>query len=272
MYSNFGLIGTPLSHTLSPVIHNYFIQQNRINGGYCCFDIKPDELDNVLFLFKKYHFKGFNITLPYKETVLDYLDTVDEEAKTIKSVNTVKIKSGRLTGYNTDIYGIMDTFDFYSVSIHGKNILLLGAGGASKAMLYVLKKMGYGNLFLANRTVSRAKEIIKEFDMKNVTVLDIERLKYFDNSINYDIIINTTSAGITGEGSYLFDQLEGEVAFDMQYSLSGETYFLKKVKAGLKIDGLLMLIGQAYHAFKLWNEIEFEKSYKEILGSLRSRT
>jgi len=94
----------------------------------------------MLFLFKKYNFKGFNITLPYKETILDCLDAVDEEAKVIKSVNAVKIKSGRLIGYNTDIYGIMDTFDFYSVTTQEKNVLLLGAGGASKSMLYVLKK------------------------------------------------------------------------------------------------------------------------------------
>jgi len=88
--------------------------------------------------------------------------------------------------------------------------------------------MGYGTLFIANRTASRAKEIIKSFDMKNVTVLNIKRLKYFDNSINYDIIINTTSAGITGEDSNLFDGLEAEVAFDMQYSLKRETSFLKR--------------------------------------------
>jgi len=102
----------------------------------------------------------------------------------------------------------VDTFDFYSVTTQGKNILLLGAGGASKAeCCIVLKKWAIGTLFIANRTASRAKEIIKSFDMKNVTVLNIERLKYFDNSINYDIIINTTSAGITGEDSHLLMDL-----------------------------------------------------------------
>lgn len=271
MYSNMGLIGKPISHTLSPSIHNYFLYKNRINGGYCCFDIQENEINDILDFFKKFSFKGFNVTLPYKETIIKFLDKIDDDARCMNSVNTVKIDDGKLIGFNTDIYGIIETFNLYGISPIGKNILIIGAGGACRGLLYILKKLGYGFIDIVNRDLLKAERLLKEFNIENFKLFDVNKLNAFDNSLKYDIIINTTSVGLTGENVYNFEKLSANVAFDMQYSLSGDTLFLSKVFADIKIDGLPMLIGQAYQAFKVWHGISFESDYQDIISRLRSR-
>ncbi|MCA1927306.1 MAG: shikimate dehydrogenase [Calditerrivibrio sp.] len=271
MYSNMGLIGKPLTHTLSPFIHNYFLYKNSINGGYCCFDIYEDELGKIVEFFKKTNFKGFNVTLPYKETIIKFLDQIDDDARYMNSVNTVKIDDGKLIGYNTDIYGILETFNLYEISPIDKKILIIGAGGACRGLFYVLKKLGYGFIDIVNRNLSKAEKLVKEFNIENFRLFEVNKLNSFDNSLKYDIIINTTSVGLTGDNIYNFEKLSADIAFDMQYSLSGETLFLGKVISDKKVDGLPMLICQAYQAFKIWSGLDFENDYQDIISRLRSR-
>ncbi|MEF3254914.1 MAG: shikimate dehydrogenase [Deferribacterales bacterium] len=266
MYSNYGLIGKPLSHSLSPIIHNYFINITSINGGYCCFEIDHTQIKDIVGIFKMFNFKGFNVTLPYKQVIMDYLDDIDEIAKKISAVNTVRIDCGRLIGYNTDINGIDETFKYYNVEINNKEILIIGAGGGCRGLLQYLKNFNYKSLSLMNRDVDKARILVSEIGIKNIDIIDINS---FDNCKKYDIIINTTSAGLTGESYIEFSALNSEVAFDMQYSLTGSTYFLDRVKSFVKIDGLLMLIGQAYHAFMIWNNIRFTLDYSNLLKRLR---
>ncbi|MGB9731710.1 MULTISPECIES: shikimate dehydrogenase [Calditerrivibrio] len=263
MYKNFGLIGKPISHSISPKIHNIFLYLNRLNGGYCCFEVEDSQLADIIDLFKKMHFAGFNVTLPYKEIIIDFLDDLDSDAEKIGAVNTVKIKDGKLIGYNTDIFGIRETFKFYNVGLGGKVIVVLGAGGAVRGLLYELKNHDYEKLIIVNRTVEKGFLIAEEFGIKKYTVMDI---KSFDYSKKYDIIINGSSAGISG-GVVLWD-LKADVAFDMQYDLDKKTIFLEKVDCKKGFDGILMLVGQAYKAFCIWNDFDFAIDYNEVIKML----
>ncbi len=263
MYKNFGLIGNPLSHTISPRIHSIFLNENRINGGYNCFEVKENELPEILDFFKRMKFVGFNITLPYKSKIIEFLDDIDESAKEIGAVNTVKIIDGKLVGFNTDIFGIRETFRFYDVDLKGKRVLVLGAGGATRGLLYELKRYNYKEIVVANRTLNNAEKLIYELKMERTFA---SSLNFFDNFGKYDIIINSSSAGISGE--VCFKNLHCEVFFDMQYSVKGRTLLLEQVVYKNGFDGLVMLIGQAYKAFCIWNDLDFQISYDEIIKML----
>ncbi|ADR19556.1 shikimate dehydrogenase [Calditerrivibrio nitroreducens] len=263
MYKNFGLIGKPISHSISPKIHNIFLYTNRLNGGYCCFELEDSQLPDVIDLFKKMHFTGFNVTLPYKERIIDFLDGLESDAEKIGAVNTVKIENGKLIGYNTDIFGIRETFKFYNVDLSKKVIVVLGAGGAARGLLYELRNHDYEELIIVNRTVEKGFLIAEEFEIKKYSVKD---LNSFDYSKKYDIIINSSSAGLSGGA--VFGDLKADVAFDMQYDLEKKTIFLEKVDCKRGFDGLVMLVGQAYKAFCIWNGFDFSINYDEVIKML----
>ncbi|MCX8084144.1 MAG: shikimate dehydrogenase [Calditerrivibrio sp.] len=267
-FRNFALIGKPLKHSLSPIIHTTFLYKNRINGGYCCFEVEADEISELLDFFRSHSFYGFNVTLPYKETVIKFLDDIDEDAEKIRSVNTVLIKDNRLLGYNTDIKGIQDTFKFYNIDTSTKEILVIGAGGATRGLLYQLKKSGYKHITITSRTLDKAKKLIEEFSIEKC---DIKPLNTFDKKKKYDIIINSSSIGITSiEDSDYLRNLRSEFVFDMQYKIDGKTFFLDHTEYEVGVDGLIMLIGQAFEAFKIWNNIEFDIDYNEIINIIGS--
>jgi len=253
VYLNAGITGHPLDHTLSPMLHNYFMYHFRINGGYCCFDVgEKESLGFLLNNLKKWHFKGINVTLPYKNDIISYLDFVDKNALNIGAVNTIVFEdNGSMSGYNTDFYGIYKTFEINGVDCNGKNILVIGAGGATKALLYYLNSFNYNSLTLINRSLDKAERLSLKFNMKNVVVEDLDFLK---KNNEYDIIINTTSIGID-DGSFLdMSKISSkEFVFDLQYS-KAETPFLKQYKYRVNnyTDGLVMLIYQGYESFLKW--------------------
>lgn len=263
MYKNFGLIGNPLSHTISPRIHNIFLNITRINGGYNCFEVDENELGDIVHFFKKMRYVGFNVTLPYKQKIIDFMDKIDDSAIKVGAINTVKILDGKLYGFNTDIFGINETFRFYNIDLNRKDVLVLGAGGATRGLLYELKKYDYKEVTIVNRTLENAEKLLDEFKMARSCAIS---LNLFDNFKKYDIIINSSSAGISG-GVFL-EGLECEVFFDMQYALRGETFLMKQISYKKGFDGLVMLIGQAYKAFCIWNEIDFEINYDTVVKML----
>jgi len=260
MYRNFALIGKPLAHTISPKIHNVFMYKNRINGGYCCFEVEEDQLGDIIYFFKKMNFLGFNVTLPYKEKIISFLDELDVDAKGVGAVNTVKVVNGKLVGYNTDIFGIKETFRHFGIDLTDKTILVIGAGGAARGLLYFLKHLSYKEIIILNRTVENAEKLVKEIGLQRYF---ISSLNSFDNSKKYDIIINASSAGFSGE--FQFDSMKSEIVFDMQYSLGKKTLFLEKMEYKVGFDGILMLIGQAYKAFSIWNDVEFDIEYEKLI-------
>ena len=268
MYNNTGLIGHPLSHTLSPLIHNYCYFNSGINGGYCCFDIPKEDLSWLISIFKKYSFKGFNVTLPYKSEIISLMDHLSEEVEQIGASNTVKIQDDKLYGYNTDIKGILATFNLFNVTLRDKKILVLGSGGSARPLFYMLKNAGARSVDVVNRTVKNTENILNELKIQKFNIYDTLFLKQRNM---YDIIVNTTSLGLNSEDFFEMSNVGcSEFAFDLQYSVHGDTPFLSKYRGRCKCisDGLVMLISQGVEAFNIFHNMSFSWDVFDIRNKL----
>ncbi|KAA0259306.1 shikimate dehydrogenase [Deferribacter autotrophicus] len=262
---NYCLIGHPVNHSLSPIIHNYFIFHAKLNAGYVCFDIVENEFEKYIDLLRN-NFDGFNITVPYKEKIIKYLDEIDIEAGNIGAVNCVKNINGKLVGFNTDIYGIKITFEKYNVNLNYKDILVIGSGGATKPLIQYIKNFSYSKLDIVNRTVSKAENLIEKFKLKKTRAFPLE---YLGKNEIYDIIINTTSIGLEG-GWFCKMNIEAkEFVFDMQYKLESKTPFLSQINVEQFCDGKIMLIYQAYKSFEIWNSISLQFDLTKIIKQMR---
>ena len=261
MYVNIGIIGTPLPHTLSPIIHNNFFHNTCINGGYTVFDIKDSSnLENVLEFLREHHFVGVNVTHPYKERVYELCNSYGNFAEYSKAVNLIKFSDKGMKGYNTDVYGIDKLFELNDVKIDNSSILILGAGGASRALVTALNKHTNLDLSIANRSIDKA-EAVANLSTHNITVIPYANL----SAIDTDIVINTTSIY---DGDFDFLNVAMGVrycAIDLQYS-SGMTPFLDFMRlkySHLKlVNGIDMLIMQAYKSFNIWTGRKFDFDIK----------
>lgn len=272
MYNNTGLIGHPLSHTLSPLIHNFFYFNAGVNGGYCCFDVQKSDLPGIISNFKKYNFRGFNITLPYKKDILEFADFLSEDVENIGAANTVAVRENKLYAYNTDIKGIIDTFKVFDVQLKNKRILVLGSGGSARPLFYLLKDASPKSVDIVNRTIKNTEDILSELKIQSFNIYDTFFLKRRNI---YDIIVNTTSLGLKGDCFFDMENIEcSEFLFDFQYNINNETPFLLSFngKYHLKSDGLVMLISQAAESFNIfhglshcWDALEVKS---KILNSL----
>ncbi len=247
---SYGLIGKDIDHSLSPDIHNFLFEKNSLDARYGLFDI--DNLQEIKEHLEKNNIEGANVTKPYKIDIMGYLDELENSAKRIGSVNTVTIERGRTVGCNTDGLGAKDSLEYFT-SIKDKSILQIGAGGAGRAIAYVLSKSA--DVTVLNRTIKKAKKL-ERFG------LDADKLnkKNLKKSLNdCDILINTTFVGMNEDRSlvprsYLDETI---MVFDIVYTPL-KTRLLRDAKeTGCEtIDGLWMLIHQAVHSFKVWTDLE----------------
>lgn len=265
MYINLGLIGHPLSHTFSPVIHNYFIYKTGICGGYTCYNVSQENLPDLVEYFKKYDFKGINVTVPYKTEIMKYCDKLEFSSEEAGAVNTLLFDNGKITGYNTDIFGFKKMLESSNITTKGKRVLLLGAGGASRAVIPFVRESKPDRFVICNRTKSKAEEISIQYG-------NGAEICSFDEIVNeeYDIVINSTSIGLKGEPFLDLKIKCKEAAVDMIYR-PYETSFLSCFSGVKKVNGLSMLVWQAAGSFKIWTgvNVEPEMSYFEniVYGS-----
>ena len=254
-----GLIGHPVEHSLSPIMHNEALRDKNLNYVYLAFDVHPDRLKYVVSGAKALGtFSGFNVTVPHKVEIIKYLDEIDNEAQLIGAVNTVKIKDNKAIGYNTDGLGVRMSLEEEIGRIKGKNILIIGAGGAARAVSFELAKDN--SITIINRTVENAKTLAKDISNKlNKNIgygglnIDIE---------DYNIIIHTTPVGmypnINTKPIIDVDKINKDmVVMDLIYN-PRETVLLKESrKRGAKtINGLGMLVYQGAIAFEIWTGIK----------------
>lgn len=266
-----GLIGNPVEHSLSPEIHNFMFDETKENGIYLAFKVEKENIKKTLEVMKSLGIKGFNVTIPHKEEVLSSLDFISEEVKAIKACNTIFNNDGKLEGYNTDYLGFLKTLEEEGFQIQGKNIAVLGAGGASRAILWALKNNKPSNVDIFNRSLDKAENLIDEFEIKNSRAFLLTDFK--NHSLKYDLIINTTSLGM-GE---LKDQspieenveLKKEVIlYDLIYNPSKTKFLEIGASSNLKIiNGLDMLLYQAILSFQIWTKKEFD--IKEMKAKLK---
>jgi len=271
----FGLIGHPVKHSLSPLIHNSSFEKIGFNGVYVVFDVAPELLETAVKGLKALGVKGFNVTVPHKEKVMNHLDFVTKEAERIGAVNTVVNENGILKGYNTDVQGFIEALREEKEEVRGRKAVVLGAGGAAKAVCFALAKEGIDSIIIANRTLDKAKvlaEYIKEEFKVKCDYCSIEEVEKFNE---IDMLINTTSVGMHPEvgNSPVSEEVVAKANFvyDLIYNPS-ETLFLKYArKNGVKsANGLSMLVNQANYAFYLWTGKFFDKDlvYRKIRGEM----
>jgi len=199
----FCLIGRPVSKSLSPYIHNYIFNENQINAKYLAFDISEDSLKEAVEGIKALKIKGFNVTAPYKVKIIKYIDEIDKEASLIGAVNTVLNLDGKLIGYNTDGRGFFHSLKKANIDITNKNILIIGAGGAARAIAINLSLNGANKIKIVNRTVDKAKELANYISYKFPQIKTSgDSIKNVEAS-DIDIVINCTSVGMYPYGESL---------------------------------------------------------------------
>ena len=278
MYYQLGLIGYPIKHSLSPWIHEKFLKRTNNEGTYSLIEIDSNtSFSSEIETLKGKNLHGFNVTVPYKETIMQYLNDIDEQAKQIGAVNTVLCKNGEWIGYNTDGIGYVRSLQHHFPDLkkdNGKNILILGAGGAAKGIYAALLNHEFQNITIANRTVEKANAILKkqrsEGHHKAITLNEAE-----NNIRLYDVIIQTTSVGMKPKEMETILNLrnikENVIVSDIVYQPL-YTSFLRKAKSlGARIHfGHTMLLFQAQYAFEIWtkqtpNVAEMDKELQNIL-------
>jgi len=257
----FAIIGKQLSHSLSPTLHNFWLKEYKISGNYNFLEININEIYNVLDKIREKEIKGVNVTLPYKQKVIPFLDKLSDFAKESNSVNTIYLNDkNELVGDNTDIYGIQEGY-IKKIIIEKKKsfrALIIGAGGVSPSIIVSLYKAGITKISLVNRTYQKAHELKEKFS--NLELLKWENYK---NKIqSFDIIINATSLGLKGGENFDFvleDFKTTMIYVDTIYNPL-ETKMIKHFKAN-KIktyNGLDMFMYQGQKSFYLWNGIKPE--------------
>ena len=244
----FFVIGNPISHSLSPELHNFWIKKNNINAIYEKIKLEENELENFIKKLKNDEIHGINVTVPFKNKVIKYLDKQSLEVETTGSVNTIYKSGNNIIGHNTDVAGFELGLRHSKINVLHKSILILGAGGVVPSIVYSLLSMGCKKIFLSNRTVEKALKIKEKFD-------DIDILKWGEIP-DFDIIINATSVGLKGECLELDLNVKNKIFYDVIYNPK-ETQFLKRAKEkGNKIEnGKLMFIYQANQSFSIWNNV-----------------
>lgn len=257
MLYELALIGYPIQHSLSPWIHEQFLQATNLKGKYSLMEIEPNSsFEDKIKSLKQSSLHGFNVTVPYKEQILPFLDEMDEQAKRIGAVNTVLVKDGKWIGYNTDGLGYMRALlNKYPELEKNKDIkvLLLGAGGAAKGILHALLHHGYNGITIANRSVERAEELQKAADTIKVSSLDqVEK-----ELESFGLIIQTTSVGMKPNESEQIISLAtvnpAAIVSDIVYQPLKTAFLQDAASQGAQIHlGHTMLLYQAQYAFEIW--------------------
>lgn len=247
----YGIVGHPVSHSLSPAMHNAAYEAEGIDAEYKLFDIdpdKPDDLANFCYETDINNIAGFSVTMPYKQEIMRYMEDYDPLAKIVGSVNTVVNEDSKLIGYNTDTTGTIQALQ-EKTKLPDKKVLIMGAGGAARAIAYGLKEFG-ADVYIFNRTKEKAKALADEFDLDMIDFLQIPKA-------NFDIIINATSVGMkpnTGESLLHADQIpKDSIVMDIIVAPM-ETQLLKEAKktGADTISGERMLLHQACGQFEIW--------------------
>jgi shikimate dehydrogenase len=256
-----GLIGDPVEHSMSPVMHNAAFEKIGLDYVYVTFRVKPEEVGKAIEGMRALNIKGLNVTIPHKVTVLQFLDKLDHLAEKIVAVNTIVNDNGVLTGYNTDGAGLLQALLERGVEPQGKKIVILGAGGASRAISFTLADRG-AHLVILNRLLELewAKELagrISHIFSQEVKALELSRGNLAGVLDKADILVNATSVGMSPdtEGTPVDADLlrPGLVVFDAVYNPIKTRLLGEAEKAGaITTSGLDMLVWQGALAFEKW--------------------
>ena len=272
----FAIIGKPLSHSLSPILHNYWFKKYNIEANYELMEIEEAQIKKTIELIKKKEIKGINVTLPYKKAVIPFLSKIINDAEQTHSVNAILLdESDNVIGENTDVFGFQAGYlqTFVNQKKNNTKALILGAGGVSPSIILALKKLKITNIYLSNRTFEKSLFLKQKF--KNLTLMKWEEYPKYINE--FDIIINATSLGLNKGQDFKINFKEPKknlIYVDTIYNPQ-QTNMIKHFKSkNIKtFNGLDMFIYQGQKAFFLWNKInpEVDDNLIKLLESKLSK-
>ena len=257
------VIGNPIEHSLSPLLHNYWIEKKNLQAEYEKQKINNSQLKDLIDKIKSKEINGINVTVPFKKDIIPFLEKLSPEAERTKSVNTIYLDSNIVVGHNTDIRGFELAIKDTKYDVKGKNVFILGAGGVVPSIIYALNNMKASSITIANRTQSKAENLKNLF--KNLKIINWGMLP------DFDMIINATSIGLNNKDEINLDFSKlnkNKFFFDVIYNPK-ETNFLKTAKSlgNDTENGKKMFIYQAAEAFKIWHGIspDINQEVDEIL-------
>jgi shikimate dehydrogenase len=267
---NFLVIGNPIKHSLSPLLHNYWFRKNKINCKYKKLKTTQSSIKEILNKVRKREIEGINVTIPFKNSIIRHLDVLKGDALKTSSVNTVYLNKKKLVGDNTDVYGFSSGI-LRKVRTRIKTAGIIGAGGVTSSIILALIQKGVKKIYITNRTFSKLKEFKKRFKKIIYPIKWNDRYKVFGD---VQILINITSLGMLGQKDLKFDfSIFGKKinVVDIVYNPEN-TRFLKdaRMNGHKTFTGLDMFIYQAQKAFSIWNR-KNPKIKKDIYKKLRKK-
>jgi len=276
-----GVIGKNIENSLSPLFHNQIILKHSLNFCYLPFRVVETDLGKAIQGIRALNIRGVNITFPYKEKVIEFLNEVEESARRIGAVNTIVNNKGILTGYNTDVIGFKKSLqDNGKFVIKEKKAVILGAGGAARAVIYALLEEGIEEIGISNRTLEKAEKIKQDFSPffpgSSINIFSFGQDNIKDKIKEANLLVNATSLGMPSkiDNTPLPDEKlfhPDLLVYDLIYH-PAKTLFLRQAeKAGAKIiNGLPMLVYQGIESFYLWTGLKLEG--KEVLEIIKRIT
>lgn len=252
MTKQFAVIGNPIAHSRSPELHHAFAQKTGIDLNYEKILSPLEDFEAVVQAFFNKGGSGLNITVPFKEQAFLMCDVLSDRAKIAKATNTLWMQNGKIYGDNTDGEGLVEALKAQNWQLKNAKILILGAGGATRGVIYPLAQAGVAEIVIANRTISKAEQLILDVQpftpQLKLSALGLEQL-----SGDFNIIVNATSASLSGDDLQLPEHLHFDAAYEMAYGKPSS--FIDQAQARQKpyADGYSMLVGQAIEAFAIWN-------------------
>lgn len=278
-----GVIGHPIKHSYSPLMHNIAFELAGLNFIYLPFDVPPALLKDAMKGMAALGIKGFNVTLPLKEKILPLLKDVSEEANIVGAVNTVINEDGTLRGYNTDVLGVVETLNPFKEELAGAKVSVIGSGGAARSVIYALiRTLKVGQINIINRTEQTAESLKEYFSVKMLFnnfkafhLVPPDLVELFRDS---KLIVNTTSMGmypgVDDSATTIKDSfMPGQIVFDVVYNpVKTKLLKLAEQQGATIITGLKMFVEQGAKAYEMWTgeQMEKEKVYRAIESYLIS--
>ncbi|NIP62888.1 MAG: shikimate dehydrogenase [Nitrosopumilaceae archaeon] len=271
MVKTYAVIGDPIDHSLSPLIHNAAFRELEMDCSYIAYRIPKYELAEGIVDLKKVQIAGFNVTIPHKVEIMRFLDKVDESCSIVGASNTVVNQNGLLKGYNTDMDGFLNPIKKRNIGIKGSKVLLLGAGGAARAIIAGFSKEKASEITIANRTLEKGTELAEFAQKLGIKSIGITLDEVQESASEYNFIINSTSIGLNNEPAPISLESinKNNIVYDVVYSPMN-TNFIKKAKEkdATIVYGYEMLLGQAALSFEIWHEVKapYDVMKKALLG------
>jgi len=254
----YGIIGHPVTHSLSPVFQGYFAEQCMVDVMYAPFPVCPENFSSALLGLRYASVQGLNITVPFKETVLPYV-CMDDDVRCIGAANTLKLIDGQWYAYNTDWQGVREVMLGTGLALQGGQLLMFGAGGTARAVLHAAAALGFASVLICNRSNNRCDSLcqhaMQQYPQMICEPVAWEQSAVDQASVGSSLMMNTTSIGLSPDQTFPF-QLSGEGwAMDAVYRPDGETAFVLAARGAgrLVVDGLPMLLAQGMKAFEIWH-------------------